>query len=65
MAGQRRSEPRGRDGGGARRVGGVALALSLLVTLLPACSGGDLTIVFAGSSPDRLTLDGFEYQRLA
>lgn len=46
-------------------MGGVALALSLLVTLLPACSGGDLTIVFAGSSPDRLTLDGFEYQRLA
>ncbi len=39
MAGQRRSEPDGRRRGRAHRLGGVVLALSLLLTALGACGG--------------------------
>jgi len=43
MAGQRRSEPDGRGGRGRRRLGGLGLALSLFLTLLPACGDGGPT----------------------
>lgn len=43
MAGQRRGEPDGGPGRGRPRRGGLALALSLLLTLLPACSDGGPT----------------------
>ena len=43
MAGQRRSEPGGRRERGPRCLGGLGLALSLFLMLLPACGEGGPT----------------------